>query len=403
MSEWGSPEWQARNRAWLQQKMQPIDNAYRGLLDKLDYYIPGDYGGKSFGQSVDGLLNFTKEASPGADVRDMRDGSRQTMQGLLGGDMSQAGQGVGTMTLGAIGTMPGFGDLAKMGLMGIFAGRGAKTADVLALSKAEKMAKKGISRDEIWKDTGWFQGADGKWRFEIDDSKSAIKKGARRAIQDFGVRKQSSILDHEDLYNAYPNTKDIHNFGLSARNTLDGTQGIYYADTTPERIDINWRGLKGNNAVRDVNLHEVQHAIQQREGFARGGTPEMFVENLSDEAKALRKQSLEKLTKLQFYKSMTKYGEDAAKRKFKLIYGEMPSQSILDGAARLSDEWIAKSIDDYSLSPYEKYRRLAGEVEARNVQARKDLTATQRKSTPPWKTQDTPDEQQMIKGLFGNE
>lgn len=113
MSEWGSPEWQARNRAWLQQKMQPIDNAYRGLLDKLDYYIPGDYGGKSFGQSVDGLLNFTKEASPGADVRDMRDGSRQTMQGLLGGDMSQSLQGLGLLGLGTIGMVPGAGDVAK--------------------------------------------------------------------------------------------------------------------------------------------------------------------------------------------------------------------------------------------------------------------------------------------------
>lgn len=113
MSEWGSPEWQARNRAWLQQKMQPIDNAYRGLLDKLDYYIPGDYGGKSFGQSVDGLLSFTKEASPGADVRDMRDGSRQTMQGLLGGDMSQSLQGLGLLGLGTIGMVPGAGDVAK--------------------------------------------------------------------------------------------------------------------------------------------------------------------------------------------------------------------------------------------------------------------------------------------------
>lgn len=62
-----------------------------------------------------------------------------------------------------------------------FAGRNAKTADTAALSRAEDMAAKGLPREQIWNDTGWFQGRDGKWRFEIDDSGASVQAGKGRA------------------------------------------------------------------------------------------------------------------------------------------------------------------------------------------------------------------------------
>lgn len=48
-------------------------------------------------------------------------------------------------------------------------------------------------------------------------------------------------------------------------------------------------------------------------------------------------------------------------------------------------------LDDYSA-----YKRLAGEVEARNVQTRADFSADERRRVPPWRTQDIPDEDQIL-------
>jgi len=59
---------------------------------------------------------------------------------------------------------------------GIFGGRLAQTADHAALGRAEDMARKGADRDAIWNDTGWFQGSDGKWRFEIPDNAAATDR-----------------------------------------------------------------------------------------------------------------------------------------------------------------------------------------------------------------------------------
>lgn len=51
-----------------------------------------------------------------------------------------------------------------------YAGTNAANADLEALEVAKGMAEQNVSAETIRQATGWFQGADGKWRFEIDDS-----------------------------------------------------------------------------------------------------------------------------------------------------------------------------------------------------------------------------------------
>lgn len=51
-----------------------------------------------------------------------------------------------------------------------FAGRNANRADREALARAEEMERAGEDAEQIRQETGWFRGADGLWRFEIDDS-----------------------------------------------------------------------------------------------------------------------------------------------------------------------------------------------------------------------------------------
>ena len=47
----------------------------------------------------------------------------------------------------------------------------AKTADVGRLADAEHMEQGGADSETVRRETGWYRGYDGKWRFEIDDSK----------------------------------------------------------------------------------------------------------------------------------------------------------------------------------------------------------------------------------------
>jgi hypothetical protein len=55
------------------------------------------------------------------------------------------------------------------------------------------------------------------------------------------------------------------------------------------------------------------------------------------------------------------------------------------------------NIDKLPGSAHEAYTRLAGEVEARNAQHRMNMTPEQRRANPPWRTQDLPDEQQIVR------
>jgi hypothetical protein len=69
-----------------------------------------------------------------------------------------------------------------------------------------------------------------------------------------------------------------------------------------------------------------------------------------------------------------------------------------DAAARAGElqselsKWADAAID-----PYGAYRRLAGETEARNVQARMDMTMDQRRQFPPWSTWDVPEADQIVR------
>jgi len=57
------------------------------------------------------------------------------------------------------------------------------------------------------------------------------------------------------------------------------------------------------------------------------------------------------------------------------------------------DQFVAPAVSDDALrreAAREAYRRSAGEVEARNVQARRNMTAPERRQTPPRASEDVP-------------
>jgi len=146
---------------------------------------------------------------------------------------------------------------------GVFAGTGALKADHAALASAKEMAKNGASPDDIWRETGWLMAPDGKWRFEIDDRFSSIKS-------DSGLL--SDVIDHPELFENYPQLKRIivdNDNHTSAAAYDSGAKG---ADS---RISTNPKYKS-----RSLLLHEIQHAIQNEEGFDQGGSPSQFERGL---------------------------------------------------------------------------------------------------------------------------
>ena len=229
--------------------------------------------------------------------------------------------------------------------LGIFGGRLAKTADHAALAKAEGMAAKGASREDIWNETGWFQGADGKWRFEIDDSTATVRKGRGIGF--------SGAFNHPGMSENYPYSFTTYKINDSANVPIH--EGSY----NPLTKSIKAVGQDNENA-RIAALHETQHRVQSAEGFGRGT-------NLYPPG----------VRKWPEYKQ--EY--DAAIERDRRIWPDEPV-----------DKYGAETTALVRL-----YRRNSGETEARAVESRRDLTPEQRRARYPWLDYDVPEDQQIVR------
>lgn len=147
----------------------------------------------------------------------------------------------------------------------IWIGPKAKTWNAEAATKAEKMEAEGIDPREIWRETGTWKGPDGMWRQEIDDSAAQISNTALDAISNsrkgYFEGPINAALMHDELYKSYPDIGEM-NSGFFASELPEGS---YNGNT------IVVRG-PGAEAQRSTALHELQHAIQNREGWAQGGS-----------------------------------------------------------------------------------------------------------------------------------
>lgn len=61
---------------------------------------------------------------------------------------------------------------ASTGRQYSFGGENARRADLEELERAKEMDRQGVAAETIFRETGWYTGADGKWRFEFDDTKA---------------------------------------------------------------------------------------------------------------------------------------------------------------------------------------------------------------------------------------
>jgi hypothetical protein len=143
---------------------------------------------------------------------------------------------------------------------GAFGGIFARTANKEKLGVAQSMEDAGAGADDIWNSTGWFRGADEKWRFEIPDTQATMTNQEGKTIGD--------ILRHDEFFAAYPEFATIP----ASYSPNVGWQGFAEAAYSPAGIEVYARP---DDAI-PAFLHELQHGIQSVEGFERGGSPAMF-------------------------------------------------------------------------------------------------------------------------------
>jgi hypothetical protein len=267
-----------------------------------------------------------------------------------------------------------------------FGGIRAKTADKAKLATAERMEKAGASRDDIWDETGWFKGVDGKWRFEIDDSGAKYRGPLteRGEIPSGMSREKTSgklpeFLSDATAGGAYPDLKKAR---VSVNRGI-GEGGYSRGEMSPRvrtAPDIISTYANDGAETRSVLLHERQHGIQDREGFASGGSPYQAVVDHILEIEAKIKTTLDDLLEA---------GE----------MGEVPALwAVRD---RLKELNVQLATAKSGAGAMKRYGNLAGETEARNVQARRNFTPAERKAKRPWETQDVPDDQQIVR--FGSD
>lgn len=136
-----------------------------------------------------------------------------------------------------------------------------------AFDEAQQLDLEGYTILDIYQQTGWFRGADGEWRTELDDS-SMKNNGTPEqlaAMIDSGKAKLGDVLYHPTLFEAYPQLRQI---GVRFAKMPDEQMGSYIRGKN--EISLN-ETLK--DVPEDVFLHEIQHIIQNIENFASGNTP----------------------------------------------------------------------------------------------------------------------------------
>ena len=134
---------------------------------------------------------------------------------------------------------------AKSNSINSFAGEKALNASANKLSKAKSMLEKGEDEVKIWQSTGWYKDKDGAWKFEIDDNPAKIKNQ--------NADKLGDLLEHKELFKAYPELKDInvvkikdelynknlkdwHKESSPLTKNTDGTPKIFYHGTKKSNI-----------------------------------------------------------------------------------------------------------------------------------------------------------------------
>ena len=303
-----------------------------------------------------------------------------------------------------------------------YAGRDARNADLEALHEAERYEMQNVDAETIRQKTGWFRGADGKWRWEIDDSGMKLRTDAAD-ISNYTTL--GELVDAPALFATYPDMKDM---SVTFHNLERGQLGGYHR--TFDSIELSRELKQKPEALLNSLIHEVQHAIQRREGFTPGANLKYWNRKLEEgydgrdaetrrEGARLREQYKQmKANDPEFMRSMEELNAMAPTvprgkvdmDTWEQVEPDPPEWVRFDERRDQLEEKYGDRVWDYfSLRdsidrnardgrlPGDLYRDTAGEIEARDAAARRGLTAEERRGRKP----DTGDENTVFADRSG--
>ncbi|MCF2589987.1 hypothetical protein JQM97_03315 [Prevotella hominis] len=259
------------------------------------------------------------------------------------------------------------------------------------LSVAKEMEKNKKKAKAIKAATGWERGADGKWRYEMPDVVLRDPKGwvnkKTLTLSDIVEKPNDLFKDYPELFDAYPELKDMKILKGRAKSG-----GVFYNNAITLNLgdireaikyDLDTHYKLANNSLKKTLVHEIQHYIQEQEGFAKGGNSEMIVD----------KNALDAIAKLRAEK-------DAVAKEFYAMSPDEQQRRKYEINRRYND--LTKQIERLEKSNrigYDGYQRLAGEVEARNVSSRLNMTPEERRKTLAESTEDVARKDQIFLGV----
>ena len=353
-----------------------------------------------------------------------------------------------------------------------FGGENAQRADLEALDRAQDMERRGVAMETIFRETGWYTGADGKWRFEIDDSgmeydPSGDLQGAvsrQWAMEDLETAREdlfgsitkeqadmvraynraeiardtaeqqrlydeltsaefgflfetyadalqranaaknnpqggtlADYINHPELFANYPQLRQA---SLQFTDLPDGTRGRYNTESHTITLDNSLR-----SSPEDTLVHEIQHAIQNAEGFAGGASPEYWARRESETGDLVSNRLQQEYDQIlnglgredrNRYTRYTELGRELeslsaadpdteAGRRYDRLEAEQDTiyEELYPNAwfRQLLD--LSRRMEDTAGEYRRMYENTAGEIEARDVTARRQLTPEQRRQTMP--------------------
>ena len=324
------------------------------------------------------------------------------------------------------------------------------------LAVAREMEKSGKDAKSIKIATGWERGSDGKWRYEEEDFEYIPKGNAReKSLLEREPWHKELMSLSDKVYNGekLSNEEEVRFDELSKKETelkdslkksdikfLDD----YVSDNTlfkeyPELKQVKVEFYDGsffdggsyshhdmtirinNNSPLDAKsilVHEVQHAIQHIEGFSRGGNSRTYRNYLNslkekrdawsmiDEFEEKSKELGSDASKMDVYKAVR---DEYTSLGMSFGDGIMPSRDAFDKGFNLWVRGYDKEGYEDAYKEYQnliekfglgeskdRYHELSGEVEARNVQSRLNMTPEERRSTLASETEDVAREDQIF-------
>lgn len=320
-----------------------------------------------------------------------------------------------------------------------YAGKNANGANLESLREAQEMQAAGADMESIRKATGWHEGMDGKWRWEIDDSKmeyhragdalfgrnhpeyaeqqrleqkmlygemTDTEQARLRALTETWGRERSrlservergnarleDVLDHEELFRAYPQLRHVR---VVFDEMPKGVLGSFSAEGNQITISEELR-----DAPQDVLIHEIQHAIQNAEGFAKGSNRQYWEEKLTNGDEIQSKgfqEAREKLIQFQLDEAneevlalrdrLEKAGElDDGFREYDRIWEEAERRGLdkkINEYYDLRENYYDQLHKPQRSVPSELYYNTAGEIEARDAANRRPMSSETRKRIKP--------------------